>query len=224
MGAGSGRDSIELARRGARVTVIDYVRSSLGVVAANADEAGVATHHGLRRTAPGCPSRRAPSTWCSTRGCWSISAIRSPWSSDNRRVLKTGGHVVIDVPQRWHIYTVGKKVMIALNRWFAGWETEFSIRELRGSSRAQGFEVVVALRRLDDPGILLPRVALRRCARWACSHPAPAQLVGPLGRANDAWRNWFRKRPPGLLDLRHDRRGGEEGVSYRICLVSPIAT
>ena len=35
VGAGSGRDSIELARRGAAVTVIDYVPSSLSVVAAN---------------------------------------------------------------------------------------------------------------------------------------------------------------------------------------------
>ena len=41
VGAGSGRDSIELARQGAIVTVIDYVPSSLTVVAKNAAQAGV---------------------------------------------------------------------------------------------------------------------------------------------------------------------------------------
>src|SRR5687768_6527394 len=36
VGGGSGRDSIRLAKMGAEVTVIDYVRSSLDVVARNA--------------------------------------------------------------------------------------------------------------------------------------------------------------------------------------------
>jgi len=37
----------------------------------------------------------------------------------------------VDVPQRWHIYTIIKHILIALNSWFAGWEREFSEREIR---------------------------------------------------------------------------------------------
>jgi ubiquinone/menaquinone biosynthesis C-methylase UbiE len=50
---------------------------------------------------------------------------------ENVRVLKTGGLLVVDVPQRWHVYTIIKHILIALNAWFAGWEREFSVRELR---------------------------------------------------------------------------------------------
>ena len=46
---------------------------------------------------------------------------------ENIRVLKSGGLLLVDVPQRYHIYTVMKHILIALDKWFAGWEREFSI-------------------------------------------------------------------------------------------------
>jgi len=49
---------------------------------------------------------------------------------ENRRVLKVGGHAIADVPQRYHPYTLVKHILIAMNRWFAGWETEFSRSQL----------------------------------------------------------------------------------------------
>ena len=47
-----------------------------------------------------------------------------------RRILKPGGHVIVDVPQTFHYYTLGKKLLIALDRWFAGWETQFTPAQL----------------------------------------------------------------------------------------------
>jgi hypothetical protein len=61
---------------------------------------------------------------------------------ENYRVVAIGGHCLIDVPQRWHIYTVAKHLMIAMNRWFAGWETEFSPAELEALMRRTGFTIV----------------------------------------------------------------------------------
>jgi hypothetical protein len=48
----------------------------------------------------------------------------------------------VDVPQRYHVYTLAKHVLIAANRWFAGWETEFSPSQLEGLMRRAGFRVV----------------------------------------------------------------------------------
>ena len=117
-----------------------------------------------------------------------------PLVRDNRRVLKTGGHVVIDVPQRWHIYTVGKKIMIALNRWFAGWETEFSIRELSRLVESEGFEVVGRFGDWMVPGFFYR--ALRYGLRpLGVTLPRRPRGLGFLSRANDAWRKMFRRSP-----------------------------
>jgi SAM-dependent methyltransferase len=192
VGAGSGRDSIELARRGARVTVLDYVRSSLDVVAANAREAGVSIEmvcgDGTRMPFP-----EGTFDVVFHQGLLEHFRDPRPLVADNRRVLKIGGHIVIDVPQRWHIYTLGKKVMIALNRWFAGWETEFSIRELSRLVEAQGFEVAARFGDWMVPGFFY------RAARYglrAVGVQIPRQPnLGPMGKVTDAWRNWFRRRP-----------------------------
>jgi SAM-dependent methyltransferase len=192
VGAGSGRDSIALARLGARVTVIDYVRSSLDVVAGNANAAGVhidmVCGDGTRMPFP-----EGTFDVVFHQGLMEHFRDERPLLRDNRRVLKTGGHAVIDVPQRWHPYTVGKKVMIALDRWFAGWETEYSIGELSRLVESEGLSVVGRFGDWMIPGFFY------RSLRYVL-RPAGVQLpreprFGPLGRVNDAWRGWFRRRP-----------------------------
>lgn len=61
---------------------------------------------------------------------------------ENVRVLKPGGLLLVDVPQRYHIYTVIKHTLILLNAWFAGWEREFSVRELENKLRELGLSPV----------------------------------------------------------------------------------
>lgn len=193
VGAGSGRDSIELARRGAHVTVIDYVPSSLDVVARNAAAAGV-TITMVCADGTRMPFDEGTFDVVFHQGLLEHFRDPVPLVADNRRVLKRGGHVVIDVPQRWHVYTVGKKVMIALDRWFAGWETEFSIRELSRLVEAQGFRVEARFGDWMIPGFFYraARYGLRAVGVGIPRNPGG---FGPLGRMNDAWRNWFRRRP-----------------------------
>jgi ubiquinone/menaquinone biosynthesis C-methylase UbiE len=61
---------------------------------------------------------------------------------ENARALKPGGFAIADVPQRYHVYTVVKHILILLNKWFAGWEREFSIRELELLFTDSGLEVI----------------------------------------------------------------------------------
>ncbi len=192
VGAGSGRDSIELARRGAKVTVIDYVPSSLTVVGDNAKAAGVHIDM-VCGDGTGMPFPDGTFDVVFHQGLMEHFRDANPLLDDNRRVLKVGGHVVIDVPQRWHIYTVGKKIMIALDKWFAGWETEYSIRELTRMVEARGYEVTGRFGDWMIPGFFYRafRYGLRPLGIQIPRQPK----MGVIGSLNNAWRAWFRKRP-----------------------------
>lgn len=141
VGAGSGRDSLELAQRGARIYVLDYVRSSFDVIR------GIAKDRRLPVICVCADATRMPfrdGTFALVFHQGLLEHFRDPFPlvRENYRVVSVGGHCLIDVPQRWHPYTLVKHVLIAMNRWFAGWETEFSPAELEALMRRAGFTVV----------------------------------------------------------------------------------
>lgn len=194
VGGGSGRDSIRLAKMGAEVTVIDYVRSSLDVVARNAakHDARIELIHG---DALAMPFPEGTFDVVFHQGLLEHFRDPGPLLRENRRVLKTGGLVLIDVPQRWHLYTAMKHVLIAMNRWFAGWETEFSIRELSSLVESHGFQVVGRYGDWMVPGLFY------RAARRALAGAGVARLpkypagIPPFAQLSEAWRTAFRKTP-----------------------------
>lgn len=49
---------------------------------------------------------------------------------EQARILKKGGYLVINVPQKYTGYTLMKKKKMKLNQWELGWETEFSYNDL----------------------------------------------------------------------------------------------
>lgn len=61
--------------------------------------------------------------------------------AEQRRVLKTGGHLIADVPQKYQPYTMMKRRKIKANTWPFGWETEYSYTELRKLLVRNGFKV-----------------------------------------------------------------------------------
>ncbi|MCK4303911.1 MAG: methyltransferase domain-containing protein, partial [Candidatus Eisenbacteria sp.] len=140
VGAGSGRDSIEIARRGAEVFLVDYVMSAFGVIRAQAESAGVGVHC-VCADARALPFREGAFDLVFHQGL--LEHFRDPTAllRENHRVTCRGGYCLIDVPQRFHPYTIAKHLMIALGRWFAGWETEFSPSDLRRLVSSVGFEV-----------------------------------------------------------------------------------
>ncbi len=138
VGAGTGRDAGAIASLGAKVVALDYseeslrlmhsaVGSSIGIVCGDAlklpfmsESFGVVYHQGL------------------------LEHFRNPAEvlDENIRVLKHGGILLVDVPQKYHYYTILKHILMALGMWFAGWEMEFSAAGLKRLVESRGMRVV----------------------------------------------------------------------------------
>jgi len=66
-----------------------------------------------------------------------------PLLAENARITRSGGRVLVDVPQTFHLYTVMKKLLILVNRWFAGWETQFTVPQLERLVRESGLDFTI---------------------------------------------------------------------------------
>jgi SAM-dependent methyltransferase len=140
VGAGSGRDTLGLARAGAIPVVLDYSPASLALVQRQAREQGRVVHL-VRADALQSPFRDGAFHVVFHQGLLEHFRDPMPLLSENARITAAGGRVVVDVPQTFHAYTVMKKILIALDRWFAGWETQFTPAQLERLCRAAGLEV-----------------------------------------------------------------------------------
>jgi ubiquinone/menaquinone biosynthesis C-methylase UbiE len=203
VGAGTGRDSLDLARHGAEVWTLDYSDESLRVLR---DVSG-GSFEIVCGDAMALPFASGAFDVVFHQGL--LEHFRRPLDllRENHRVLAPGGYLLVDVPQRYHYYTLAKHALMAVNRWFAGWETEFSAGELDALMEAAGFEVVARYgsnlfppvwyrgvrRALMKVGVRLPMYplsspALKR-ARDAARDAIPLRLrlatsmvIGCLGR------------------------------------------
>jgi ubiquinone/menaquinone biosynthesis C-methylase UbiE len=140
VGAGSGRDALGLVRAGAIAVVIDYSPASLALVRRQAREQGLAL--GLvQADALALPFRDGAFDVVFHQGLLEHFRDPLPLLTENARVTHAGGRLVVDVPQTFHPYTALKQILIAMNRWFAGWETQFTPRQLEHLLERAGLAV-----------------------------------------------------------------------------------
>ncbi len=143
VGAGTGRDSFTLAQYGAKVIQLDYSEPALRIITSIAREEKIPVQP-LCGNAFSLPFQDHSIDIVFHQGL--LEHFHEPEAekllSENVRVLKEGGFLLVDVPQRWHIYTLMKHILIYFNKWFAGWEREFSIIELRTKMEKHGLKIV----------------------------------------------------------------------------------
>jgi SAM-dependent methyltransferase len=104
---------------------------------------------------------------------------------ENHRLVRPGGLLLVDVPQKYHVYTLVKQGLIAVNRWFAGWETQFSPPEIRALVERAGFQCERVYGYGMHPGLLY-RVAREAGKRVGVSLP----LYPRFGLLDGWYRKW----------------------------------
>ncbi len=103
---------------------------------------------------------------------------------EHRRVLRDGGLILVDVPQRWHYYTLVKRLLIATGRWFAGWETEFSPRELESLRRRLRIRDRENIRRVAQSADMVQDAPQEPDRRWSKASNAPWSLRAGRGKCS----------------------------------------
>ena len=140
VGAGTGRDGLRLLDAGAEVFLVDYAEHSLLLIKDVCRRANKRVFL-VKGDALALPFRNDRFDVVFHQGLLEHFRDPKPLLGENYRVLRPAGLCLIDVPQKFHVYTLIKHVFIWFNAWFAGWETEFSVRSLGELLRSVGFRV-----------------------------------------------------------------------------------
>ncbi|MCL2207157.1 MAG: class I SAM-dependent methyltransferase [Fibromonadales bacterium] len=141
VGAGTGRDSLELAKAGAKVFILDYSEESLKIASELAVQAPDNLHL-VQGDAFNSPFPSESFDIVFHQGLAEHFKDPLPLLKENARLLKKGGFCLCDVPQTFHLYTVIKHILIALNKWFAGWETQFTTGQLKKLMKRADLEII----------------------------------------------------------------------------------
>jgi SAM-dependent methyltransferase len=176
VGAGSGRDLLALGRAGAVGVVLDYSPASLALVRRQAREQGVPVLL-VQADALRMPFRDGAFHVVFHQGLLEHFRDPMPLLRENARIAARGGRVIVDVPQTVHLYTLMKQTLIALDRWFAGWETQFTPARLERLLAASGLSVRRTYGEWMVPGLWY-RV-LREVLQRALRLPLPLDPHGP---------------------------------------------
>jgi SAM-dependent methyltransferase len=174
VGAGTGRDSVKMLGHGARVFLLDYSSESLRLARQNTGSEEV-----ILVLANGLTSPFPDNTFDVVFHQGLLEHFRSPHGllEENRRVLKKGGWLVVDVPQTVHFYTLLKQLLQAAGLWFAGWERQFTIRSLADLLEIHGFKPIHSYGDWSRPGILY-RMARQFLAKAGIRLPMYPKYLG----------------------------------------------
>ncbi len=163
VGAGTGRDTAWLSERGLCAIALDSSPAAWSLIAQSAPSLvgrGIVGGDALH-----LPFANATFDLVFHQGVLEHFGNPSAFLAENRRVTRPGGLLVVDVPQTFHPWTLLKRLSLRFDRWFAGWETEYTIGQLErlvsGSLplEPRGPEAVRRARSAIRDRLLTPRVA-----------------------------------------------------------------
>jgi ubiquinone/menaquinone biosynthesis C-methylase UbiE len=186
VGAGSARDSVRLAVNGRQVVVLDITESALrlGKHFAERENTRLLLVRGDAQNLP-----FADATFGTVFHQGLLEHFKNPRAllMENRRVLRQGGALLVDVPQTFHPWTLLKKALIPFGLWFGGWETQFTPRALRRLVESIGFDIQALYGEWMSPSLAyrLLRETGRRTGLWRLPLFPRLRCFTPVLRAFD---------------------------------------
>lgn len=182
VGSGTGGNASELARLGAKVMTLDFAPTALERTRATGENAGVDLLV-MQADARTLPFAAGTFDVVYHQGFLEHFTDPATFVREQRRVLKKGGYLLVDVPQLYNWYTVHKHRLIRAGRWpYGGWERQFSLRELTALLQNAGFSPV--------------------CAYGRGYFPRPFEILRNLGKIEGKLFN--RNGPPSRFWQRYD--------------------
>lgn len=142
VGSGRGIDSVRFAQLGAKVVMLDYSPASFEISADLAKKAGVESGCVLC-DAGALPFKNGVFDLVFSQGLLEHQE-NTTMLSEQVRVVSTGGHVIVDVPQLYSLQYVAKAIQIKMGRWPYGEEESFSFSRAASLLRQYGLQVVGA--------------------------------------------------------------------------------
>jgi SAM-dependent methyltransferase len=186
VGAATARDSVTLAGQGALVVALDYSHEALRLAREASERAGVRILL-VCGDALALPFRGGSFDLVFHQGVLEHFHEPLPFLEENARVTRPGGTVLVDVPQTLHVYTLMKKLLIALNAWFAGWETQYTAGSLGRLLRSAGLEPQSSYGRFFSPSLLY-RVLREALMKLGIRLPLRPVIIPPVHRLRDRVR------------------------------------
>lgn len=195
VGAATARDSAMLAGEGAVVIALDYSHEALKLAREAADRAGAELLL-VCGDALALPFGEESLDVVFHQGVLEHFRAPLPLLRENARVLVPGGTLLVDVPQTFHVYTLMKKILIAFNAWFAGWETQFTVKSLSELLRRAGLEPSGAYGRFFSPSLAY-RVLREALMKLRIKLPLRPVVVPPVHRLRRRIRRMAETSPLG---------------------------
>lgn len=200
VGCGTALDSCLLAagHAGVQTFACDLSEQAARIAQTNAQELGAALHTFAGDLAA-LPFADGFFDLVFSQGVLEHFTDPGPAMKEQVRVLRAGGALVVDVPQKYNVYTLRKHQAMRENRWPWGWETEYSAAEIEAWAPQYGLKACGAVGyqhgRLVDRLMIHPhRVLHRRLAKWRGRNGANGYKPGWLARrweamwdAMDSW-------------------------------------
>lgn len=141
VGAGSGNDVIDLTKRGAQGIALDFSKESINVCQRLAKQERV----DIKTILADC--HQIPTESNCFDLVFSVGLVEHfedpiPVLQEQLRVLKKGGFLIIDVPQKYNLYTVAKHLRMEFGKHPFGWETEYSMGDFKRIARTLKLKVI----------------------------------------------------------------------------------
>jgi ubiquinone/menaquinone biosynthesis C-methylase UbiE len=143
VGSGTGHDSVELSSLGANAVALDLTQVALELTRETAAENNAPVDLIVGDTLK-LPFRTGAFDLVFSQGLIEHFSDPAPVIREQTRVIRSGGYLLVDVPQRYSLYTLEKRRLMRSGKWFAGWETEFSLSQLSRLLQSSGVEPVVS--------------------------------------------------------------------------------